>query len=162
MDGAGFSDLERAKAGVPTVNQCVGSSSLLRVAFSSGSRLREPGYREFIANHGFILVEGFNDVIGLDNLCVPSLGITSNRMTESQGEKVIRFAKQLGVNRVNLMFDCEETGDIGAKDALWFFAERGVETRLLWSTGMFAGQYKSSQPESISRQQIETLMFNVE
>ena len=30
-------------------------------------RLREPGYREFITRHGIIVVEGFNDVIGLDN-----------------------------------------------------------------------------------------------
>ena len=44
------------------------------------ARLREPGYREFIAQHGLVIVEGFNDVIGLDNLGVPALGIMSNRM----------------------------------------------------------------------------------
>ncbi|MBL8868786.1 MAG: hypothetical protein JNK90_03280 [Planctomycetaceae bacterium] len=54
-----------------------------------GSRLREPGYRDFIAKYGLILVEGFNDVIGLDNLGIPSLGIMLNRMTEAQGENVI-------------------------------------------------------------------------
>ena len=69
------------------------------------TRLKEPGHREFITEHGLILVEGFNDVIGLDNLGVPALGIMSNRMTDAQGEKVVRFAKQLGVKRVNLMFD---------------------------------------------------------
>ncbi len=65
------------------------------------SRLKEPGYREFIAQHGLILVEGFNDVIGLDNLGVPALGIMSNRMTDAQGDKAIRFAMQLGVNRID-------------------------------------------------------------
>ena len=74
------------------------------------SRLQEPGYREFITQHCLIIVEGFNDVIGLDNLGIPALGIMSNRMTEAQGEKITRFAKQLGVNRVNLMFDCDEAG----------------------------------------------------
>ena len=74
------------------------------------SRLQEPGYREFIQKHGLIIVEGFNDVIGLDNLGIPARGIMSNRMTEAQGEKITRFAKQLGVNRVNLMFDCDEAG----------------------------------------------------
>ena len=57
------------------------------------SRLSEASYREFITEHGLILVEGPNDVIGLDNLGVPSLGIMSNRMTEAQGEKAIRFAQ---------------------------------------------------------------------
>src|SRR5204862_5789242 len=66
------------------------------------SRLAEPGYREFIARHGLVIVEGFNDVIGLDNLGVPALGIMSNRMTEAQGKKIVRWAKQLASNRVNL------------------------------------------------------------
>ena len=56
-------------------------------------RLQEPGYREFITQHGLIIVVGFNDVLGLDNLGVPALGIMSNRMTEAQGEKIARFAK---------------------------------------------------------------------
>jgi len=46
------------------------------------ARLQEPGYREFIVQYGVIVVEGFNDVIGLDNLGVPSVGLCSNRMTE--------------------------------------------------------------------------------
>ena len=78
-------------------------------------RLLEPGYREFIQQHGLTLVEGANDVIGLDNLGVPSLGIMSNRMTTAQGEKVFRFSQQLGTNRVNLMLDCEDSGTQGAK-----------------------------------------------
>ncbi len=113
-------------------------------------RLQEPGYRDFITNHGLIIVEGFNDVINLDNLGVPALGIMSNRMTEAQGEKVVRFSKQLGIRRINLMFDCEETGDIGAKEALWFFAERNLETRLVWSRAMHDGKFNGSQPESLS------------
>ncbi len=114
------------------------------------SRLQEPGYRDFIQQHGLIIVEGFNDVIGLDNHCVPALGIMSNRMTEQQGEKITRFAKQLGVNRVNLMFDCEVSGIEGAKEALWFFAERQFEARLVWSPAMHEGKYTGRQPESLS------------
>lgn len=121
------------------------------------SRLQEPGYREFIANHGLIIVEGFNDVIGLDNLGVPALGIMSNRMTEQQGEKIARFAKQLGINRVNLMFDCETTGMDGAKEALWFFAERQLDVRLLWSPTMHESKYSGRQPESLSRPDVDTL-----
>jgi len=114
------------------------------------SRLQEPGYRDFIAKHGIIIVEGFNDVIGLDNLGVPAIGIMSNRMTEPQGEKVARFAKQLGVNRVNLMFDCEASGVEGAKEALWFFAQRQFDVRLVWSPSMHESKYSGRQPESLS------------
>ena len=121
------------------------------------SRLQEPGYREFIAEHGLIVVEGFNDVIGLDNLGVPALGIMSNRMTEAQGEKVVRFAKQLGVSRVNLMFDCEATGTDGAKDALWFFAEHQLDVRLVWSPVMHGGAFNNKQPESLGREELSAL-----
>lgn len=121
------------------------------------SRLQEPGYREFIAQHGLIIVEGFNDVIGLDNLGVPALGIMSNRMAEPQGEKIARFAKQLGINRVNLMFDCEASGVEGAKEALWFLAERQLDARLVWSPAMHEGQYSGRQPESLSRSEIDAL-----
>ena len=122
------------------------------------SRLQEPGYREFITQHGLIIVEGFNDVIGLDNLGIPALGIMSNRMTEPQGEKIARFAKQLGINRINLMFDCDEAGAEGAKEALWFFAERQIDVRLVWSTTMYNSEFKGSQPGSISQSKIEELL----
>ena len=123
------------------------------------SRLQEPGYREFIQQHGLTLVEGANDVIGLDNLGVPSLGIMSNRMTTAQGEKVFRFSQQLGTNRVNLMFDCEDSGTQGAKEALWYFAERRIDARLIWSPIMHSGAFKGQQPESLRQDDVASL-FN--
>ncbi len=122
------------------------------------SRLKEPGYREFIQQHGLIVVEGFNDVINLDSLSVPSLGIMSNCMTDEQGEKIIRFARQLGVNRVNLMFDCDDAGTAGAKEALWFFAEQQVEVRLIWSSTMHNGDHSQRQPELLSSSELEFLI----
>lgn len=114
------------------------------------NRLREPGYRDFIAKHGLTLVEGFNDVINLDNLGIPALGIMSNRMTDAQGEKVAAWAKQMANGRVNIMFDCEPSGVEGAKEALWFFAERQLEVRLLWSPAMHGGKSQGWQPESLN------------
>lgn len=115
------------------------------------SRLREPGYRDFIAEHGLTLVEGFNDVINLDNLGIPALGIMSNRMTDAQGEKVATWAKQMAGSRVNIMFDCEATGVEGAKEALWFFAQRQLQVRLLWSPDMYEGKFQGWQPESLTQ-----------
>lgn len=122
------------------------------------SRLKEPGYREFIAEHGLVIVEGFNDVIGLDNLGVPSLAIMSNRMTEAQGEKIARWAKQLASGRVTLMFDCEASGIEGAKEALWYFAQQQLNVRLVWSPAMHGGKFQGRQPESLSPAELEILM----
>ena len=36
------------------------------------SRLKEPDDCESIARHGILVVDGFNDVIGLDNLGIPA------------------------------------------------------------------------------------------
>src|SRR5205807_1715124 len=58
-------------------------------------RLDEPGYRETIARCGVIVVEGFNDVLGLDALGVPAVAIMSNKITEQQVTKVERWAKTL-------------------------------------------------------------------
>lgn len=113
------------------------------------SRLNEPGYREFIAKHGLIIVEGFNDVINLDNFGLPALGIMSNRITETQVSKITAWARQFANNRVNLMFDCDPAGIEGAKDALWQFAERRLGARLLWPAIKHNGEFNNSQPEMV-------------
>jgi len=122
------------------------------------ARLKEPGYREFIAQHGLIIVEGFNDVIGLDNLGMPALGIMSNRMTEAQVGKIARWAKQISSGRVTLMFDCDSGGVEGAKEALWHFAEQRLEVRLAWSPAMHGGAYAGKQPETLAREDVERLL----
>lgn len=114
------------------------------------SRLKEPGYRESISRHGIIVVEGFNDVIGLDNLGIPAVAVISNRMTEMQGDKIATWAKQLGNGRVTLMFDCEPSGIDGAKEALWFFAQRMLDVRLVWTPWMHGGKFAGKQPEFLT------------
>lgn len=120
-----------------------------------------PEYKDFIAKHGVIVVEGFNDVLALDALGVPAVAICSNRITEEQAAKVIRFAKHFGQGRISLMFDCEGTGDDGAKEALWLFSERGpdIDVRLAWSQAMHGGQFAGRQPESLSRDELHNFLL---
>ncbi len=66
----------------------------------------------------------------------------SNRITEQQIEKIVRLAKQLAKGKVSLLFDCEQTGDEGAKEAAWQLVQRGLEVRLGWSQGMHGGAFK--------------------
>lgn len=120
--------------------------------------MKEPGYREFIAEHGLVIVEGFNDVIGLDNLGVPALGIMSNRMTEAQGAKIARWAQQMASGRVTLMFDCEPSGVEGAKEAMWLFAQQKLDVRVAWTPTMHGGVFSGKQPESLTKADWETLL----
>jgi hypothetical protein len=56
------------------------------------------------------------------------------------------------------MFDCDEAGTAGAREALWFFVERQLGVRLVCSPSMQNSEFKGSQPESISRSKIEELL----
>jgi 5S rRNA maturation endonuclease (ribonuclease M5) len=122
-------------------------------------RLKEPGYRESIAACGIIVVEGFNDVLGLDALGVPAVGIMSNKITEQQVMKVDRWARGLAGGKVTLLFDADEPGDEGAKEAHWLFAQRGLDVRLGWSRAMHGGAFAGRQPENITADEWEHVVL---
>jgi hypothetical protein len=122
------------------------------------SRLeRHTEYKELIARHGILVVEGFNDVLALDCLKIPAVAICSNRITHEQVAKVTRWAKLLAQGKVTLMFDCQDTGDEGAKEALWLFAQIApdINVRLAWSKRMHGGKFSGRQPESLTLEEWE-------
>lgn len=112
-------------------------------------RLDERNCRGTIARCGIVVVEGFNDVIGLDGIDVPSVAIMSNKITEHQVAKVERFSKMLAGGKVTLLFDADDAGDAGAKEALWLLAQRGLDVRLGWSKAMHGGAFAGRQPEGL-------------
>jgi len=122
------------------------------------SRLREPGYRETIAQCGIIVVEGFNDVIGMDILGIPTVGIMSNKITAGQVAKIERWANLLAAGKVTILFDADDAGDEGAKEAAWQFLQRGLEVRLGWSQALHGGAFKGRQPETLTRDEWERLI----
>jgi len=124
-----------------------------------GRRLKEPGYREALAGHGILVVEGFNDAIALDAIGVPAVAICSNRITQEQVAKIAYWSKRLCDGRVTLMFDCEPSGDEGAKEALWLLAEQGLDVRLAWSQGMHGGAFAGRQPESLTQEEWESVLL---
>ena len=119
------------------------------------ARLAEPGYRETIARSGVIVVEGFNDVLGLDALGVPSVAVMANAITEAQVAKVERWAKLLSGGKVSLLFDGDEAGDVGAKETLWLLAQRGLDVRLGWSRAMHGKAFVGRQPETLTAEEWE-------
>ena len=105
---------------------------------------------------GLIVVEGPNDVIRLDTLGVPAVGLCSNRIGREQVARTVALAEQLAGGRVTLMLDCDVEGENGAKQALWELAQTcGV--RLAWSRSMHGGKFADRQPESLSCEEWEEL-----
>jgi len=121
-------------------------------------RLNEAGYREIVARCGIIVVEGFNDVLGLDCLAVPAVAIMSNKITVEQVAKVERWARNLAGGKVTLLFDADDAGDEGAKESLWLLAQRGLDVRLGWSRSMHGGKFVGRQPESLTADEWETVI----
>jgi hypothetical protein len=82
------------------------------------SRLDEPGYRDRVRELGLIVVEGPNDVISLDSLGVPAVGILSNHITDDQVGKIAQWSHCLSGGRVTLLLDCDEEGEMSDSRAL--------------------------------------------
>jgi len=121
-----------------------------------GGRLAEPGYRERIAELGVIVVEGPNDVIALDALGVPAVGLCSNTIARPQVEKIARWARRLGGGNVTLMLDCDAEGADGAKQVVAELCQH-ARVRLAWSPEMFDGRFRGRQPESLTAKEWEEI-----
>lgn len=112
-------------------------------------RLSEAGFLEQMTECGIIVVEGPNDVIALDALGVPAVGLCSNTITQNQADKLVQWAKRYGNGDITLMFDCDAEGENGAKQSLFLLAQH-CRVRLGWSSAMCAGRFRNRQPESLT------------
>jgi len=119
-------------------------------------RLGEEELREKTQSLGLVVVEGPNDVMRLDALGVPAVGLCSNTVTEDQVQKIARHAWDLCGGRVTLMLDCDSEGESGAKQALWELAQVCRPT-VAWSSEMHGGKYAGKQPESLNEDEWEEL-----
>ena len=121
------------------------------------ARLANPVMREQVKQFGIIVVEGPNDVIALDCLGVPAVGLCGNCVTAEQAVKLSRWAAELSDGRVTLLLDCDDPGESGAKESLWILAERGLQVQLAGSKAMHGGQFSGRQPESLTREEWDAL-----
>ncbi|MDA1054219.1 MAG: toprim domain-containing protein [Planctomycetota bacterium] len=104
-----------------------------------------------------LIVEGFWDVLRLRELGIAGVGIMSNHITDEQLACVVEMARATTTGRVGIMFDADEKGDEGAKDALWKQSELGLPTRLVWSRRMFDAEFNGKEPESISQDDLTAI-----
>ena len=102
-------------------------------------------------------MEGPNDVIALDGLGIPAVGLCSNSVTEEQVEKLVRWANELAGGVIMLMLDCDAEGENGAKQSLWKLAQRTC-VRLAWSMESHGGRFRDRQPESLATEEMRVLV----
>lgn len=114
------------------------------------ARINEPYVAESLTKRGVVVVEGMNEVLRMETLGVAAVALTSNKATETQVEKLTRFAQQTGQNRIVLLPDCDDEGEAGFKTLLWKLVERRVDVRLGCTSTMCDGQFQGRQPEDFS------------
>ena len=118
-----------------------------------GSRLKEPGYREVIERQGLLVVASFNDVLALDAMGIPAIGLMGEKITEEQVAKVALWARRLAGGRASLMLPCNAAGDSAAKEAVWQLLERRTDMRLAWSQAMHRGRFRGREPDSVKAEE---------
>lgn len=113
-------------------------------------RLKEPYVRESLAKRGVVVVEGMNEVLRMETLGVAAVGLGSNKATEAQIKKLVRFARQAGGHQLVLLPDCDEEGEAAFKDILWKLNEASVDVRIACSSRTHGGKFAGRQPESFT------------
>ena len=112
--------------------------------------LKDEQFGESLERYGIIICEGFTDRLRLHQLNVLSLAMMSNRITDEQAQRLARYSKEYGYNRVGIMHDADAPGDDGAKETLWRMHEQGIDAYLVWSRRKFDGRFAERQPESLT------------
>ena len=116
----------------------------------AAERLADRRLKESLGRIGLVVVEGMNDVIRLSGLGIAAVGLCSNKATDDQIEKLERFARSAGQDRIVLLPDNDDDGEAGFKELLWALAERGLDVRLGWSRRSHDGRFEGLQPEQLS------------
>ena len=119
-------------------------------------RLREEGTVEKLARCGLIIVQGPNDVIALDALGVPAVGLCSTTITREQVEKLARFSAETGHGAVTVMLDCTEAGTLAARVVVVELAQV-CPVRLAWSETMHCGLFKGREVTSLTVEEWRTI-----
>jgi hypothetical protein len=77
----------------------------------------------------------------------------------AQLAKIERYAKKLAGGKVALLFDVDDEGESGAKEAHWKLSERGLDVRPGWSRSMHGGRFLGRQPESVTQNEWQTAIL---
>ncbi len=112
--------------------------------------------RQATAAIGVLVVEGPNDVIRLDTLGVPAVGLCSNTITREQAAKLAALARELSGGIVTVLLDCDAEGESGMRQCLGYLAQL-TPVRLAWTSKMYGGKFAGRQPEALTLQEWEEI-----
>jgi hypothetical protein len=111
-------------------------------------RLRDEEFRQRAREGGLIVVPGLNDVIALEAIGGPAVGLCATTVTAEQAEKIASFSRETG-NVVTVMFDCTEEGALAARVVVVELA-RHCPVRLGWSPAMHGTAFKGRKADSLT------------
>lgn len=114
--------------------------------------LHAEGIPDKLKGLGLVVVEGPNDVIRLDTLGIPAVGLCSNTITREQTAKIARLAREVAHGIVTVFLDCDPEGENGMRQCLGYLAQL-IPVRLAWTSKMYDGKFRGRQPESLGEEE---------
>lgn len=103
-----------------------------------------------------VIVEGPNDCMRLQVAGIPALAICAASMTAEQVERIVALSREVSTAGCELLLDCDEEGETGAKHALWELTQH-VPVRPLWSRHGQERRFANRQPEQLSPEELAEL-----
>ena len=98
---------------------------------------------------------GPNDVIALEAIGAPGVGVCATTVTAEQVEKLASFSLETG-SVVTVMFDCTEEGELAARVALVELAQH-CAVRLAWSPTMHGRVFSGRTTDSLTSEEWERI-----
>jgi len=112
-------------------------------------RLRDAEVRSRTARLGIAVTAGPNDVIALDALGVPTLGLCAKAVTPEQAQRLAGFLREAHAPALVVLLDCDEEGDQAAREIVVALAEH-CPVRLAWAATMHGGRFKGRAAASVT------------
>ena len=112
-------------------------------------RLADAEVRSKAARVGIAVTAGPNDVIALDALGIPTLGLCAKAVTPEQAQRLDGCLRETRAPALVVLLDCDEEGDQAAREILVALAEH-CPVRLAWSPTMHGGRFKGRAAASLT------------
>lgn len=119
-------------------------------------QLRAEGVREKLGGLGLPLVESPDEVMRLDSLGIPAVGLCGDRITREQAAKAAALARDVAGGVVTVLLPCTAEGEQAMKQALGYLAQL-TPVRLGWSPKMFSGAFQGKSIDSLGDDEWTTI-----
>ncbi|MBC8290459.1 MAG: hypothetical protein H8E37_09095 [Planctomycetes bacterium] len=125
------------------------------------SRLQEPWATVSLARYGLLLLEGFNDVVRLDDAEVLAVGLMGRTLSDPQLHNVIRWSAELAGGKVTVWGDNDSEGLSGMQEVV---SKLAAHTPVLqaWSKASHGGRFAGKEPEQLTHEELRCVLDSVE